>query len=480
MTLVTRSPAGTGRILRCQRPTMRWCLVLLVILGVLLAGLAKVATRQRGGSALRPSTAEPPATGGEDEEDVRDETPPSPPPAPRRRSPRRLVTVETNAAVHAGIAILHGHVRLPAPRSPGRHAGADDADRDREAIDLGDIAVIARDGARTLSARADGEGRFAFHLPPGAYTLSASAGPWTAVRTNVSARSGFDREVDLELALGATIGGRVRGATDGLAWVSVRPAGAPAPTPPIAQVSIDDDERFVVRGLNPEQRYDLTVSGQEIRSVNLPGVMAPAAELDVTVERRAILRGAIGVPAGEPCPIEEVFLRTAERDATTASASEIDVAAEPESGDVPDGACVFELRVPDGVSHATVIATGSGWQLEEAVEIPASGDPAPVCLNPPCGNPGDLAADVVVEISGAGEVRGLVVCLTETEPRLGETCLRQGTGPYVFKRRPLGSTMIVRAEGRTCVSDQRTITVQRGDNRIGIACARAAGAGHES
>jgi hypothetical protein len=132
------------------------------------------------------------------------------------------------------------------------------------------------------------------------------------------------------------------------------------------------------------------------------------------------------------------------------------------------------------VSHATVIATGSGWHLEEPVEIPASGDPAPVCLNPPCRNPSDLAADVVVEISGAGQVRDLMVCLRATEPRLGATCLGQGTGPYVFKRLPIGATMIVQAEGKTCVSDQRTITVQHGDNRIGVACARALGDGHDS
>ena len=31
-----------------------------------------------------------------------------------------------------------------------------------------------------------------------------------------------------------------------------------------------------------------------------------------------------------------------------------------------------------------LVATGSGWNLEEPVSIPPRGDPEPVCLNPPC------------------------------------------------------------------------------------------------
>jgi hypothetical protein len=129
-----------------------------------------------------------------------------------------------------------------------------------------------------------------------------------------------------------------------------------------------------------------------------------------------------------------------------------------------------------------IIAIGQGWYLEEPVDIPASGDPRPVCLNPPCANPTEVAADVVVEISGLGdEVEGVLVCLT---PAAGDpndnTCLADQRGHYVFPRLRIGTTLIVRAEGGPCVPDQRTITVRRGDNLVELACHRPIGAGHDS
>ncbi|HEY8925498.1 MAG TPA: carboxypeptidase-like regulatory domain-containing protein [Polyangia bacterium] len=285
---------------------MRWCLVLVVILGVLVAGIAKVATRPRGAFASRPSE-EPSTMDGEGANDEPGEAPVSPP-APPRRPRARLPTIE-NAPARPTIATLHGHVRLPAGRSNGAGAKADDTEIDDDAVHLADLEVVASAGARTLSAHVDREGRFAFHLPPGDYTLRVSSGPWMAERTGVLARGGFDREVDLELARGATIAGRVRGATGELLSVSVRTPGS---------------------------------------------------------------------------------------------------------------------------------------------------------------------------ISGPGEVTGLKVCLKQTEVRRGEDCVWQRTGPYVFKHRPLGATMIVLAHGRTCVSEQRTITVQRGQTRVGVTCARGIGADHDS
>ena len=455
---------------------MRWCLVLVVILGVLVAGVAKVATRHRGALASS-APNEKPSANDEDAEDASGETAPPPPPAPRPRPRPRLPTVETSAGGRAGIATLHGQVRLPAGRTKGGRGQGEDGNEDDDAIDLANLAVVAGDGVRTLSAHVDREGRFAFHLPPGQYTLTVSAGPWIAQRTGVLARSGFDREVDLELGLGATIGGRVRGVTGGLVSISVRPAGAPPRSPAVAEVDVDDQELFTVPGLVPGDRYDLTVAGDAIRTVRLGGVRAPAAELEVRVEPPATLRGAIGVAAGEACPIEEVTLRDAAGEAATVGTSEGDVTDESNEGDRPDGACAFELSVPDGIRHAVVIATGSGWRLEQPVEIPASGDPAPVCLNPPCGNPGDLAADVVVEVSGSGAMGGLMVCLIATAPRAGEDCMSRRTGPYVFERRPIGATIIVRALDRACGFYQQTLTVRRGDNRVQVACARPAGEG---
>ena len=463
---------------------MRWCLVLVAILGVLVAGIVKVATRERGASARLPPISEP-AEGEESGEGAVESSAASARPALRRRVPRPgLPTVENADARRPAIAMLHGHVRLPAGWTNAGRREAQSGDED--AIDLADLTVVATDGVRTLTANADREGRFAFHLPPGAYTLSVSTGDWTAIRTDVLARSATDREVDLQLARGATIAGRLRrSSTDGPVWISAQPTGVRAAAAATARATVGEDDQFTVRGLIPGRRYDLTVSGDDVRTVRLPDVMAPAAGLDVSVGPRPTVRGAIGVPAGEPCPIEEVALRAAARDPATAGAGQmgqLGEAGEADTSQAPDGACAFDLSVPDGVTQATIVATGSGWHLEEPVEIPAAGDPPPVCLNPPCANPDDVAADVVVEVSGPGHVGGLVVCLSSTERGISDSCLAEETGGrYLFKRRLIGATLIVWVPRTGCIPGQQTIRVQRGHNLVGLAChGEAAGPDHDS
>lgn len=466
MTAVTAR--GTGVFDGCQRPTMRWCLVLVVLLGLLVAGIAKVATRERGATARRPPTPGPPVT-EPDDIGAGPERAADPPRAPRRPRPR-LPLVEQSASRPPGIAMLHGHVRMPAGwPAPGPGDG-ERGDDDGDVIELADIAVVADDGVRSLTATADKEGKYAFHLPPGLYTLSAAAGPWVTIRTDVIARGGTDREVDLQLAMGATISGQLRGATDDQVSISARPTGAGPVTRDAPRGTIDDDRKFMLRGLIPGHRYDLTVIGEGLRTVKLADVMAPAAGLDVRIEPRATIRGAIGFRPGDSCPIDQVVLRAAARETAGAATNQVRAPDEAEAEDIPDGACAFELSVPDDVTHATVVATGDGWHLEEPVDIPSTGDPPPVCLNPPCANPSDVAADVVVEVGGPGRIGGMLVCLTPSEPRLGATCITNEGGRYVFERRPIGATLIVRSEGGPCLPNQRTITVQRGDNLVELAC----------
>jgi hypothetical protein len=383
---------------------MRWCLVLIVILGVLVAGFAKVARRERGALAGRPAPA--PAEEIDDTSLAPEASgvPRARPPRLPRRPPRRLPTVEKSAAEPAGVTALHGRVRLAGVRSDRiPKEGGDDG-----MVALANIQIVATDGIRNLRARASRDGRFAFHLPPGVYTLSASTGPWAAIRTDVAARSGVDREIDLELAMGAMISGRLRTTAESVIWLSARAAGAPLTAPALVEVSLVDEAEFTLRGLVPERRYDLIFEGEGIRTIRLPDVMAPTAGLNVTVEALPILRGAIGVAPGETCPIEEVVLRAAPGAPATERTSGLPAGGESDDGQAPDGACAFELPVPDGVTHVTVVATGNGWHLEAPLDIPVSGDPPPVCLNPPCANPEDMVADVVVDLKGPTPVDDIV------------------------------------------------------------------------
>ena len=95
------------------------------------------------------------------------------------------------------------------------------------------------------------------------------------------------------------------------------------------------------------------------------------------IDALPVLHGAIGFPFGEDCPIERVSLRALGAPPPTDDDDDSD------ASDV-DSACRFQLPVPDGATQMLLVATGSGWNLEEPVSIPPLGDPEPVCLNPPC------------------------------------------------------------------------------------------------
>jgi hypothetical protein len=125
--------------------------------------------------------------------------------------------------------------------------------------------------------------------------------------------------------------------------------------------------------------------------MTLRSVTAPADDVGAVVVAQPVLRGAIGFPAGEDCPISRVALyepgALPSRDAD--EGNDYEGNADCEAGDLAksqevDEACRFELSVPDGPTAMVLLATGAGWHLEEPITIPPLGDPAPICLNPPC------------------------------------------------------------------------------------------------
>ena len=61
------------------------------------------------------------------------------------------------------------------------------------------------------------------------------------------------------------------------------------------------NDTFSVDGLIAGRRYDLTFHGQGVRSLTITGVTAPADGLDVEMQARAKVSGAIGFPRGARC-----------------------------------------------------------------------------------------------------------------------------------------------------------------------------------
>jgi hypothetical protein len=197
-------------------------------------------------------------------------------------------------------------------------------------------------------------------------------------------------------------------------------------------------------------------------------VTAPAAGLDVELQSRAEIHGAIGFAREGECPISTVALQAAGKPLLDENEEEV-------ATDV-DGDCRFTLAVPEQATVVTVVAIGDGWHLEEQVAIPAVGDPETICLNPPCpAQPTQEMARLQLTIDGAPPPREVSVTMSVVAPApnrnrvhacasTGATCQLEGLKP--------GTTYNVWARGSECRAARRHITVASGDNQVRIACVR--------
>src|SRR4029079_2640649 len=187
----------------------------------------------------------------------------------------------------------------------------------------------------------------------------------------------------------AMIAGRLRIPGPGLIYVVVTPSdGTDA-----AAMGFAGEDAFTVQGLVSARRYDVQLSGGHIRTLRLTGVTAPATDLDITLEARAVIQLAVGFPRGERCPIETLTIHRRRNGTDLEDA----VAA-----NRPD--CWFRLTGPEDAGPVTIEAAGSGALFMTTVDIPAHGDPEPICLNPPCRvNPleGQAKLRVVLDVVAA-------------------------------------------------------------------------------
>jgi hypothetical protein len=326
-----------------------------------------------------------------------------------------------------------------------------------------DVVVVAEDGARRLHAHVQEGGRYQIHLPPGRYTLVASADDLVGVVPDVLAR-GDVHDIDIRLGLGAAIRGKLSGSAE--AAVSATSGGGNEE----AGVPHVEDGAFAIEGLIPGRRYDLSFTGPDVRTLTITGVTAPADGLDVALQARAKISGAIGFPAGSRCPINSVRLR---------------IDGKPESDDDDDTStdvgrdCRFALSVPDQAAEVTVVATGTGWYLEERVAIPTAGDPAPICLNPPCPSEPPLALarlrltlDTGAEASSiTAHVNSVYDSTIDVGSLETHSCAGSG-GRCDIEGLHAGDTFSITAFGRGCRADPIKLTVVAGDNHVRIPCQR--------
>jgi hypothetical protein len=413
---------------------MRLFAALAIVLVALLVATVRHATSKRRHDAT--PTAAPPTPDVADE--VADDAP-APRLAPR---PSYAAHASDDDIPPTGVAHLHGRLLPPLGRNPESLAGT---------------TVIADDGVRSFNVQASEAGRFSFHLPPGRYELMASSERWSGSVSDVVARAGADRGIDIQLEQGATISGVLRGSPPVDAGVSAWAAGR--------FIVVGDGEvsgnGFEVTGLLPGRHYDLTIRSSGARTVKLREVSAPASHLDVELVPLPVVRGAFGFPRGDHCPIKTVTVTFS------------DDADANEDGDV--GAdCRFEIKLPGArasAATATIAATGSGWHVEQAIAIPAHGDPDPVCLNPPCrANPLEGAARMLVTMEGHDQPVTMVSARTDDSSDSIASC--SDDDGCVLEALVPNRTYHVTASAPGCQEEVRDVTVAPGDNTLRFACRR--------
>lgn len=353
--------------------------------------------------------------------------------APARRAPpsfqpARQVATRARAQT-TGVAHLRGRVIAPGGRK------------------LDNLAVFADDGQREYEASVGQEGAFTLHLPVRPYTLVASAGELIAVeQIDADTRSG---EIVMRLEPGAAIEGRIF--PPEAATVLEVTATRGNSSIEDGDLTTADDGTFRIDGLLPGMDYTLRFASDQWRPRQLT-LPAPARDVVVRMAAPAVLRGAIGVPPGGPCPIQDV---------------EVESGGEIEELTV-DRRCHFISSEPLMGSEVLVRASGRGWHLEERVSIPEDGDPGPLCLNPPChGLPPRQPTTLEVSLEGGGDSSSLSVYILGDH---GRGCGTSHGGSCRFDQLAGGERISVSVNAPGCATEERTVLLAEGRNRLVVTC----------
>jgi hypothetical protein len=275
-------------------------------------------------------------------------------------------------------------------RLSGRVMGGDDATMSSDELA---VEVVDESGSRPAVTAATKGRDFQARLPPGTYTVTARIDELVGKVSGVQLNGREEIQILLVLQPASVLAGRVvRVEGDGQLPPELQVLAYVAGTRSVdTRDGVAPDGSFEL-AVGPGV-YDLELVGPDVPAVSLTGVQAPAEGLELRLARIAVLSGAIGMPPGEPCGIQDVtLLRGGEA---------LDVSA------AVDARCRFEA---DGVPAGEVLvrATGPGWLVEGTAFVPSQGEPAFLCLNPPCGDIAVARLEITLDQS-AGSSKAVVI-----------------------------------------------------------------------
>ncbi|HVR01238.1 MAG TPA: hypothetical protein VMT47_03840 [Polyangia bacterium] len=232
--------------------------------------------------------------------------------------------------------------------------------------------------------------------------------------------------------------------------VSARRRGEPTEDADDGWISLgEDDEADEGEGKRPPGvlsavdlepgRYDLRIEAPGMRTSRVDDVPTGATVVEVALARAPLLLGAVGALGGPGCA--GVVVRWSGPDD-----------AEGGDAEVNEADCTFVAAALPETGPITVVAS-SGTRRESALAtLPLSGDPASLCVAPPCAvTPAALVVYVVDAANGQVDGATLAWTLRGDELR-GEMGTSSGGGfPQVLQRRP-GQVIALRAaRGRDAV-----------------------------
>jgi hypothetical protein len=271
----------------------------------------------------------------------------------------------------------------------------------------------------------------------------------------------------------AAIRGRLRVSADdgdddkGVVEIVARPSG-------VARAYLTGkagEDGFVIEGLVSGARYDLEFRGDHVRTLTMIGIVAPAEDVDVALERRATIRVAVGFPRGQRCPIDSVFAYVGAGD-------------DGEGGGIvgSDDECRFDFDAPVSAGLVTIVAEGADVRFEAALLVPDHGDPEPICLNPPCwANPLDGVARLRFILDGAAAGTGINADVVPTTPGANTryACRSSSIPTCEIDGLPSGEMYTFTVGGDRCGAGPMTISLWPGDNDVSVPCIQRAGLDEE-
>lgn len=315
----------------------------------------------------------------------------------------------------------HTHLPLVAPgaRLSGveivMDAGAQIAGQvvDASGVPVAGATVRARaddqHAERTASTSADGRFTLAA-LRPGHIVVLASApglAPSSPAVVQLEPGAGID-ELRLVLGLAVDIRGRVIDDTGRpRAHVAVRAESALSGPQPV-QARTNDSGEFTIPGL-AEAPYVLIAEGPGIASARIPGITAPARDVEIVVDRTGAVAGR--VTDGQGLPMADFWVRVDRRARADASAEETMIPRRgAEHRFVTDDGNYFIDGIRPGVYDVTFWAAGKAPRTETDVRIPAGGE-----------------AHASTQLGPGGIIRGTITDAGSGRPIRGAT-LRLSTG----------------------------------------------------